>query len=211
MRPGQLLVCRSGTAPPFCLVPFAMKPNGLVILFALGVGVAPACAADATSPVDYTQRNAPFAPAGSLAPDKKTPEANPAVQDKRVEKTTLEKQPAAIGERRAAVEIKEARDKNVREKNSSRPEKIHQPTSAYNHRLAAISTAADTTKPPTVAKYQDSLTAASVTNMARFPALDGATNAKINRFVFRKNPAETNAATAGAAVIPAAGGPVLPK
>jgi uncharacterized protein len=146
-----------------------------------------------------------------VSPDKKTPETNTTVQEKRVEKITIEKQTSAIGERRAAVEMKEAREKNVREKDSRRPEKIDQPTSAYNHRPAAISTAADTTKPPSVTKYQDSLTAASTSNMARFPAVDGATGAKINRFVFRKNPEEKGAITSGAAVTPAAGGAVLSK
>jgi hypothetical protein len=41
--------------------------------------------------------------------------------------------------------------------------------------------------------------------MARFPAVDRATNAKINRFVFRRNPGEGAPATDGATVTPAAG------
>lgn len=188
-----------------------MKPTGLIVLVSLGVCAAQVWAADATTPVDYTQRNTPFAPAGSVSADKKTPETNSTVQDKRVDKTTIEKQTSVIGERRAAVEMKEAREKNVREKESHRPEKTEQPTSVFNRRPAAMSTAVDTKKPPTVAKYQDGLTAASAANMARFPALDGATGAKINRFVFRKNPEEKTALTAGTTVTPAAGGPVLQK
>ena len=188
-----------------------MKPSGLIV-FSLLAWCAPlARAADATTPVDYTQRNTPFAPAGSVSADKKTPETNSAVQEKRVETTTVDKKTSAVGERRAAVEMREARDKNVREKDSHRPEKIEQPTSAFSGRQARMSTAADTTKPPTVTKYQDGLTAASATNMARFPALDGATGAKINRFVFRKNPEDAKAATDGATVTPAAGGAVLQK
>jgi hypothetical protein len=62
-----------------------------------------------------------------------------------------------------------------------------------------------------VAKYQDGLTSASATNMARFPAVDRATGAKINRFVFRKNPDEVSAVTGGAEVTPAAGGSVIRK
>jgi hypothetical protein len=188
-----------------------MKPTGLYVLSLLAACIAPLRAADATTPVDYTQRNAPFAPSGTVSPDKKTPETNGVVQEKRFEKTTIEKQSAAWGDRRAAIELKETRDKNVREKESRRPEKLDQPTSAYNQRQAAISTAANTTKPPAVAKYQDSLTAASASNMARFPALDGATGAKINRFVFRKNPEEPGAITSGAAVTPAGGGAALAK
>jgi hypothetical protein len=125
-----------------------------------------------------------------VTPAKQTPAVNEVVQEKRVEKNTIEKQQAAVGDRRAAIDVSEAREKNVREKDSRRPETREQPTSPLNHRRAAISTAADTSKPEMVKRYQDSLASASVTNMARFPAMDGATGAKINRFVFRKNPVE---------------------
>jgi shikimate kinase len=67
-----------------------------------------------------------------------------------------------------------------------------------------MSTAADATKPQVLTKYQDGLTSASATNMARFPALDRMTGAKINRFVFRKNAPDT-AALSGATVTPAGG------
>ena len=177
----------------------------------IGVALAPGRAADATSPVDYTQRNQAYAPGAGVSADKRTPEPNEAVQEKRFEKTVIERVPAPVGERRAGVEIKETREKKIREKDSKRPEKIDQPTSAYNHRPAAISTEADTRKPPTVARYQDSIAAASASNMARFPAIDGATSAKINRFVFRKNPTDTQALTQGAPVVPAAGGGTLAK
>ncbi|MEY4088623.1 MAG: hypothetical protein RJB55_894, partial [Verrucomicrobiota bacterium] len=60
--------------------------------------------------------------------------------------------------------------------------------------------------PPTVSKYQDRLDAASASNMARFPALNGATTAKINRFVFRKNTAEPDRVLGDVSVTPAAGG-----
>jgi hypothetical protein len=94
----------------------------------------------------------------------------------------------------------------VREKDSHRPEAIEHATSGYDHRQARVSTGTDTSKPPTVAKYQDRLTAATATNMARFPAIEAATGAKINRFVFRKNPEVTGTAPGGAAVVPAASG-----
>ena len=95
---------------------------------------------------------------------------------------------ATIGDRRAAIDMKETRDKNIHDKDSQRPETVDRTMSALNHREATISTANESTmKPQMVVKYQDSLTSASATNMARFPALDRATGAKINRFVFRKN------------------------
>jgi hypothetical protein len=182
----------------------AMKSAGLVVIFAAITCVPTAGAADATTPIDYAQRNTPFAPAGSVAPEKQNPADKTApVQDKRFEKTTVDKKTAPLGERRAAIDMSE--EKNIREKDSRRPEKIDHPESTYNHRQSAISTSDDTKKPPTVAKFQDSLTAASASNMARFPALDKATGAKINRFVFRKNPVEADAAAAAANVTPAGG------
>ncbi|MSU23293.1 MAG: hypothetical protein EXS32_05645 [Opitutus sp.] len=162
-------------------------------------------AADATTPVDYTQRNAPFATATAVTPEAKSPPRDAAMQDKRVEKTTVDKKPAAVGDRRAAVDVEEAREKIIREKNTRRPATTEQPLSQFNQRLAPMATATDTKKPPLVAKFQDGLTSASAANMARFPALDGTTTAKLNRFVFRKNSPEPAAATTPS--VTAAAGP----
>lgn len=190
-----------------------MKRSGLAAFASVILGVAISRAADATSPVDYSQRNTPFAPGADAAviPDKKTPTVNSRVQDKRVDKTTIDKKVAPQADQRAGIEVKETREKNVQAKDSHRPEAREYQQSAFNHRPAAITTAGDTTKPPTVAKYQDSLTAASASNMARFPALDRATSAKINRFVFRKNPPDPSLPTEGKTVTPAAGGATLTK
>ena len=194
-------------ASPTSAVRFAMKPSALAAL-ALGIlGAVRGSAADATRPVDYTQRNGSFAPAAGTAvtPEKQAPVTNSRVQDKRVDQPLLEKTPAPQGERRAGIDVQETRDKRVHDKDSQRPAGQEQPTSAFNQRRAAIATSTDTTKPPTVAKYQDSLTAASASNMARFPALKRATTAKINRFVFRRNPPETASAAEGKPVTPAGG------
>jgi hypothetical protein len=188
-----------------------MSQHGLVALAALGICLTPLQAADATTPIDYTQRNTPYAPAETVAPERQKPATNPGVQEKRLDTTTVEKKTAPQGEQRARTEVKESKDKTLVEKNSRRPETIEQPTSDFNQRLSKVSTGSDTTKPPTVAKYQDRLTAATATNMARFPAIERATGAKINRFVFRKNPEETGAPPAGSTVTPAAGGAVLNK
>lgn len=165
--------------------------------------------ADPTAPVDLTQRNGGFAPAETVSTEKKPPVRDAAVQDKRVEKTTFEKTMAAVGDRRAAIEVQETRDKTIREKKSSRPEAMDQAISPFNHREAAIATATDTTKPPMVAKYQDGLTAATAVKQTKFSALDRATTAKLNRFVFHKNSPEAAPVTAGASVTPAAGGAQL--
>lgn len=182
-----------------------MKSRTIAVIAGLAFVAVYARAADATTPVDYTQRNEPYAPAESITAQKQKPATNSSVQDKRVNAPALDKKPSPLRDREAAIDVKEARPKHIRVKDTHRPEAIEHATSEFNHRPSAITTAGDTSKPPMVAKYQDSLTAASATNMARFPAMDRATSAKINRFVFRKNPPET-AAVSGSEVVPAAGG-----
>lgn len=183
-----------------------MKPSTLALFAMLGFCVARAGAADATTPIDYTQRNAPYAPGDSIAPQKKKPVGNPGMQERRVDKIMVEKPTSPLRDREAPVEVKEAGPKEVRAKESHRPDLIEHATSHFDQRRSNISTASDTSKPPTVAKYQDSLTAASAVNMARFPAVDRATTAKINRFVFRKNPSESPGTVGASTIVPAAGG-----
>ncbi len=188
-------------------VRFALKPIGVCVV-ALGAACGfPLRAANATAPVDAAQRNTPFATGTAVAPAVRTPETAAGLQDRRVNPAVVDKKTSPLGERRAAVEMAETHPKDVRDKETVEKQLAPTPPrSAFDHRQAGMSTAADTTTPPKVAKYQDSLTAASASNMARFPAADRATAAKINRFVFRKNPADTGAVTTGAAVTPAAGG-----
>lgn len=161
-----------------------------------------------TAPLDPAKRSPEFAVEGTVTPEKRSPETNAQVQGKRVEPPTVDRKPAAVGDKRALIEPGETREKRLVEKDARQPERIDQPDSRYNHREAKVSTAEDTRKPPLVAKYQDGLAAASASNMARFPALDQATGAKLNRFVFRKNPEEPGSAVSGAPVTPAAGGAV---
>jgi hypothetical protein len=187
-----------------------MKPSRIAVLAALGLCVLSAAAADATSPVDYAQRNKPYAPADSVVPEKQKPAANGAVQEKRFEKTLVEKQKSSLRDREAAVDVKEARPKQVREKEQYPTQVIEHTTSDFNHRTSAFSTASDTAKPPMVAKYQDSLTAANAIKVKTTSALSRATAATINRFVFRKNPPEPSTVPGGR-VTPAAGGSALQK
>lgn len=188
-----------------------MKTPAAILALAFALGVT-AWAADATTPVDYTQRNEAYAPAASVPVQKKELPKADSVQSRQVEKQVNERKMLdAPGERRAGITVGEARDKNVVEKDVRSPEKIERQISAYNQKASTITTAGDTTKPPTVSKFQDSLSAASVTNMARFPALDGATGAKINRFVFRKNGSDNGAVTNGATVTPAGGTATIGK
>lgn len=190
-----------------------MRSSTLVFLVIICAGALAAHAADATSPVDATQRSAPYAPAATVVPGKQAPadNTNQRVQGQRIEPPVVDRQTSPLTDQRAAIDIAERREKNVREKESHRPEAAEQPLSAYNHRESRYATSTPATKPPTVAKYQDSIAAASASNMARFPALEGATAAKINRFVFRKNAAESPGVTNGAAITPAAGGSPIQK
>lgn len=188
-----------------------MRTLPLACLAILGAGAVAVHAAEATRPVDATQRSEAFGVGATVAPDKQAPgdRTNTQVQERRFESTTLDKKLSPVGGERAAIDVRETREKKVVEKESSKPEARERQMSGYNQKSSTISTGADTRKPPTVARYQDGLTAASATNMARFPALDGATSAKINRFVFRKNPSETTGVTEGKPVTPAAGGSVV--
>jgi hypothetical protein len=194
------------TGAPFWLVPACMKSPTIAVITALGFFAGYAGAADATTPIDYTQRNQPYSAAESVTPQKQKPAANSSVQDKRVNPPALEKKLSPLRDREAAIDMKEAHPKHVRVKDTHRPGTIEHSTSGFNHRPASITTGGDTSKPPIVTKYQDSLAAASATNMARFPAMDRATSAKINRFVFRKNPPDAAAALSGSAIVPAAAG-----
>ena len=205
---------------PCSVVRFAMKRPGLTALALASLGVALARGADATSPVDLTQRNASYVPAAgaTVKPDKQAPVTNTTVQEKRFDTATVEKPLAPQAERRAGVAVQENADKRVRENDSHRPETREQPVSAFNQRQAAIATSTDTAKPPLVAKYQDSLIAASEAAQqsdrwarARAAALDRGTRAKINRFVFQKNPPDPSITTDAKAVTPAAGGAVISK
>ncbi len=193
---------------PSFRVRIAVKPSCPALLAGVLLAAVSGWAADATSPVDAAQRNGPFQPGSTVNPDRRTPtdQANRTVQDKRVEPPVVDRTMAPQSGLRAAIAVQEAREKNMIERDSRRPETVERTMSDYNHRNAAISTDANTSKPPTVSRYQDGLSSATATNMARFPAVDRATNAKINRFVFRRNPGEGSPATDGATITPAAGG-----
>lgn len=189
-----------------------MKRSGLIILASVCLGAFSARGADATTPIDYTQRNAPYAPgAKDVDADTRKPEINEAAQKKRVTPGTIEKKPAAVGERRAPIDINEARDKTVIDKDTRKPEKREQPRSLRDGQLSRYSTTDDPRKPTanTVSKYQEALTAGNGVEIGKLPAGSKVTTTKINRFVFRKNGGELTESAARGAVTPAAGGSTL--
>ncbi len=163
-------------------------------------------AADATSPVDPARRNEAFAPGGTVTPARRTPtdEANDSLQARRFGTEVVPRKESPLDGRRSPLDVQEARPKEVQDKVSTRPQAPQPRRSALDHRPAEIATSQQVT-PPKVARFQESLDAASAANMARFPALDQATTVKLNRFVFRKNPPEAGGALPGAPVTPAGG------
>lgn len=187
-------------------VPAIMFPRPLVLACLAFGGLAVGRAAEATAAVDPAQRNAAFAPAATVTPGTSTPQLDSAVQNQRVTPATVDKKSSDLGDRRAAIDVQETRDKTVREKDSHRPEAPEPAMNAFNRRESTIATATDSKKPELVTRYQSSLTAASASNMARFPAADRTTTGKINRFVFRKNAPDSAHALEGAPVTTAAGG-----
>lgn len=170
--------------------------------------IAAARGADATSPVNPAQRNEPFSPGPGAAPERQAPagSVNTRVQDSRVAPPVVERKESPLGERRAPVATGETREKEMIGKAVRPTETLPRPMSAFDHQSSTHSTKEETVRPPKVARYQESLDAASASNMARFPALGGATTAKINRFVFRKNAPDPDRALSDAPATPAAGG-----
>ncbi len=188
-----------------------MKLPRLIVLASVTLGrLATGRAADATTPVDYAERNGDFAPTASVSPATTAPSPGPVMEERRVQPAVVARQPSVLGDRRAAVDVQETREKNVIEKNSYRPTALEQTMSSFNHREASLTTGGVTQKPERVARYQDSLAAASAANLARFPAASRVTTAKINRFVFRKNapdPASALDPAAPSAAVKAGGSP----
>lgn len=175
----------------------------VVYLFLTGVGSG--WGANPTAPIDVTQRNADFAPAASILPGKRTPEVDRDLQDRRVGAPTLDL-PRAEAPSRASIDVAETRAKTVRENPRNLLAPLPPATSPANRRAEALSTSNEVIKPPRVARFQEGLAAAREASRARYPALQGATTAKLNRFVFRKNAPDVAPLSAAAVAAPAGGG-----
>ncbi len=166
--------------------------------------------ADATRPVDYTDRNTPFAPESGVKPPVQSPAIAEDLQSKRVTPAVINQKSSPLGDRKAAIDVSETRPKSVQEKAVKSPEAKSPSRNDLTDRRSRITTATQV-NPQRVSKYQESLVAASATNMARFPAVDRETTAKLNRFVFRKNAGEPVDSPIGAPISPAAGGSPVRK
>jgi hypothetical protein len=180
-----------------------MKLSGVISLSAFGVLILADLRGSDSAKVDYTDRNASFAPSATVTPETHAPALDDALQNRRVTPAVLDKKDSAVGGLRAPIDLTETQKKNVIDKNSHPPEARERELSSFDHRESGIQPSAQLEKPPVVTRYQSSLTSASATNMSRFPALDRATTSRINRFVFRKN---EPAGAAPVSVTPVAGG-----
>jgi hypothetical protein len=172
-------------------------------VFALA-GLASTSAADAAK-VEYAERNTAFAPTGSVTPSKKTPETNATLQERRVTPNVVPPNSSAAAERRAPTDLAETREKNLITPDSRRPEFKQPELNAYDHRPSKYQPDTEHDKPKLVERYRTNVSADTLTHQGRFTAADPTTNARINRFIFRRNVATP---TGAPAVTPAGSAPV---
>ena len=161
-------------------------------------------AADAAK-VEYAERNTPFAPAATVTPSKKTPETNATLQERRVTPNVVPQASTPAAERRAPTDITETREKNLITPDSHRPEFKKPELNTYDHRPSKYQPDTEHEKPKLVERYRTNVSADTLTHQGRFTAADPAANARINRFIFRRNVATP---TGAPAVTPAGSAPV---
>jgi hypothetical protein len=183
-----------------------MKRFCLVACASVSVWVSLSLAREATAPVDYTERNAAFAPAATVQPEVRNPIRNEGLMDKRVDKTVVEKTRADLLTQKAPIAVGETHPKPILERKLGPAPAAEKPElNSWNRREASVSVTA-ANPPQLVSKYQTSLTAATSSNMARFPAVSVGLPAKINRFIFRKNAVQTESDAVQKPVVRAAEG-----
>ena len=189
-----------------------MKLSGLFVFASFGLPLAALPGAEAaSSSVDYERRNTRFEAAAPAVADVQAPAINSTLQERRVSTRTVRPAADPAAADRTAIDVTEAREKTVREKEVRAPEVIRFPRADVSPPAVEWrAPSGRTVKPPLVSKYQDSLVAASAANWARFPVRERGTQAKINRFVFRKNAGEP-AANSSPKIVPAAGGSAVQK
>jgi hypothetical protein len=155
--------------------------------------------------VEYAERNTPFAPAATVTPSKKTPETNSTLQERRVTPNVVPQSNTSAAERRAPTDINETRGKNLITPDSHRPEFKKPELNTYDHRPSKYQPDTEHEKPKLVERYRTNVSADTLTHQGRFTAADPAANARINRFIFRRNVATP---TGAPAVTPAGSAPV---
>ncbi|MBC7366384.1 MAG: hypothetical protein H7343_06150 [Undibacterium sp.] len=183
-----------------------MKLPGALLLAALGLASSSSVHAADPAKVDYSERNTPYAPVPSVSPDKRAPELNTTLQNRRIAPAVLDRPIAAVGSRQAAIDITETKAKNLVTPDARRPEARTLEMNAFDHRESRFQPDAAHDGPKLAARYQSALTSARSTNVTSAPAVGAGTTARVNRFVFHRNTATPLGTTS--AVTPAGGSTV---
>jgi len=179
-----------------------MIPRGVLVFSVFGLMLSATVRAADPAKVDYGQRHEAFAPAVGITSEKRRPEANSAVQDRRVTPSVSTPASGVTGLRGAPINVGETREKLLIAPTSNRPE-VTAPRvlSPQNHREFQAQPGTAHRKPQMVARYQEAMTSANATQQTRTAALEAGTTARVNRFVFRRNvaapPDATDAVPAG--------------
>ena len=165
-----------------------MIPRGVLVFSVFGLVLSTTGRAADPAKVDYGQRHEAFAPAVGVTPEKRRPEANSTVQDRRVTPSVSTPAAGVTDLRRAPVDVGETREKRLVAPQSNRPE-VTAPRvlSPQNHPEFPVQPGAAHREPQMVTRYQEALTSANATQQTRSAALDAGTTTRVNRFVFRRN------------------------
>ena len=145
-------------------------------------------AAGTGDPVDYAQRNDKFAAEPTIRPEVRAKEQAESLQNRRVGYPVVAQPTAPAADRRAALDVSEARPKTVLPAAAQQPAMRTMPMSAFSHRVSGLDAKDRMASPPMVAKYQDSLRAAAAINPGHYPVIEKpGLFARLNRFVFQRN------------------------
>jgi hypothetical protein len=189
-------------------------------LFLVLSAVVPLHAKD-PSQVDASKENTQLAPTPESADTPLSPQReanqrtffrNEHVQDQRFSTPELiERKDAALGERRAPIEVTETREKNIVErKDFPKPEVRERKMNRHDRQKAAIQPEGDQLKTyDKVSKFQNRMTDASAASSQRLPKMEKRiTFEKLNRFMFKRN--GPGSEDGKPMVTPAAGGSTPP-
>jgi hypothetical protein len=177
-----------------------MKPSGATFaMLVFSCAVAAMRAAGAGQPADLAKRNETYAAAPTITPEVRAKEGAETLQNRRVDFSVREKaEPAVPADRRAAVEVNEARAKTVLPTESSRPAARTKAMSALNHRVSDLDPKDRLAPPTTVAKYQDGMRGATTIGAGGAVVIEKpGLFSRLNRFVFQRHR------------VPAAGAPIV--
>jgi hypothetical protein len=203
------------------VVQFVQLTRGLLLCALLGAGGVAGLRAADSSEFDPSKKNDQLAPTpertdSRLAPNQEANqrpiERNERLQDQRFSgPEQIERKDAPVGDKRAPIEMKETREKNLIErKTAPKPELKTWDKNRHDGEKADHQPKGDQIKKYEMAeKYQSRMTDAKTAAAQRQPKMQKVTSfEKINRFLFKRN--GPGSETGKAMVTPAAGGSTPP-